>query len=99
MQYVDLAGIELHKAGPTQRPAAAWIEQDTERARARAKRIAQARAGTSKQLPKNKRHSTTDSPGCPAALPDPEKTYNCSQETNRGTPPSQPLEARNPTEH
>ena len=54
MQYVDLAGIELHKAGPTQRPAAAWIEQDTERARARAQRIAQARAGTSKQLPKSK---------------------------------------------
>ena len=30
MQYVDLAGIELHTAGPTHRPAAAWIEEDTE---------------------------------------------------------------------
>ena len=54
MQYVDLAGIELHTAGPTHRPAAAWIEEDTERARARAQRIAQARAGRAKQLPKSK---------------------------------------------
>ena len=54
MQYVDLAGIELHTAGPTHRPAAAWIEEDTERARARAQRIAQARAGTAEQLPKSK---------------------------------------------
>ena len=104
MQYVDLAGIELHKAGPTQRPAAAWIEQDTERARARAQRIAQARAGTSKQLPKSKPAQCGIAPQIAQAALQPSQTQKkptiaANQETNRGTPPSQPLDARNPTEH
>jgi len=67
MHYVDLEGIELTKAGPTARPAAAWIAEDTERAHARDQRIAQARARArqSKQLPKSTRHNHAQSDKAP----------------------------------
>ena len=67
MDYVDLEGIELTKAGPTARPAAAWIAEDTERAHARDQRIAQARAQARqcKQLPKSTRQNHAQSNKAP----------------------------------
>ena len=90
MHYVDLAGIELHKAGPTQRPAAAWIDEDTERARARAQRIAQARAGTSQQLPKRKPAQPDIAPHIAQAALQPSQTHKQPTTTQQQT------EARHP---